>query len=70
MNVLWMPYDYYEVPDEHACLDFSNFLSTLLTIFHVINEKLHPAPLLIYLVNKRAEGSFFSNPACLLGISE
>ena len=38
--------------EEHACLDFSNFLSTLLAIFHVISEKFYPARLLIYLVNK------------------
>ena len=38
--------------EEHARLDFSDFLSTLLAIFHVINEKFHPARLLIYLVNK------------------
>ena len=38
--------------EEHARIDFSDFLSTLLTIFHVISEKFHPARLLIYLVNK------------------
>ena len=40
--------------EEHARLDFSDFLSTLLAIFHVINEKFHPARLLIYLVKKQA----------------
>ena len=40
--------------EEHACLDFSGFLSTLLAIFHVINRKFHPARLLIYLVNEQA----------------
>ena len=45
--------------EEHACLDFSNFLSTLLAIFYVINEKFHPARLLIYLVNKQAGWHFF-----------
>ena len=40
--------------EEHARLDFSDILSTLLTIFHAINEKVHPARLLIYLVNKWA----------------
>ena len=40
--------------EEHACLDYSDFLSTLLAIFHVINEKFPPARLLIYLVNKQA----------------
>ena len=49
-----MPYDYSEVPNEHARLDFSNFLSTLLN-----KRKTLPAPLLIYLVNKQAGGSFF-----------
>ena len=37
--------------EEHARLDFSDFLSTLLPIFHVINKKFHPARLLIYLVD-------------------
>ena len=45
--------------EEHAPLDFSDFLSTLLAIFHVINEKFHPARLLIYLVNKQAGWHFF-----------
>ena len=40
--------------EEHARLDFADFLSTLLEIFHVINEKFHPARSLIYLVNKQA----------------
>ena len=40
--------------EEHARLDFSDFLSTLFAIFHVINEKFHPARLLIYLVKKQA----------------
>ena len=31
--------------EEHARLDFSDFLSTLLAIFHAINEKF---PLLLY----------------------
>ena len=44
---------------EHALLNFSDFLSTLLAIFHVINEKFHPACLLIYLVNKWAGWLFF-----------
>ena len=32
---------YSEVPsrEEHACLDYSDFLSTLLSIFYVINRK-------------------------------
>ena len=50
--------------EEHSRLDFSDFLSTLLTIFHVINEKFHPARVFIYLVNKPA-GGIFSNPARL-----
>ena len=60
--------------EEHAPLDFSDFLFTLLAIFHVINKKFHPARLLIYLVNKQAV--WHSNPACLfrtarlLGTSE
>ena len=45
--------------DEHAHLDFSDFLSTLVAIFHVINEKFHSAGLLIYLVNKPAGWHFF-----------
>ena len=45
--------------EEHARLDFSDFLSTLLAIFHVINKKFHPARLLIYLVNKQAGWHFF-----------
>ena len=40
--------------EEHARLDFSDFLSTLLAIFHVINKKFHPARLLTYLVKKRS----------------
>ena len=35
--------------EEHAHLNFADFLSTLLAIFYVINEKFHPAHLLIYL---------------------
>ena len=42
-----------------ARLSFSNFLSTLLAIFHVTNKKVHPARLLIYLVNKQAVWHFF-----------
>jgi hypothetical protein len=45
--------------EEHACLDFSDFLSTLLAIFHVINKKFHPARLLTYLVKKQAGWNFF-----------
>ena len=45
--------------EEHARLDFSDFLSSLLAIFHVINEKFPPARLLIYLVNKQAGLHFF-----------
>ena len=61
--------------EEHTRLDFSDFLSTLFAIFHVINKKFHPARLLIYLVNKQAV-ALFSNPARLfrsarlLGTSE
>ena len=40
--------------EEHARLDFSDFRSTLLANFYVINEKFHSARLLIYLVNKQA----------------
>jgi hypothetical protein len=40
--------------EEHVRLNFSDFLSTLLAIFHVLNQKFHPARLLIYLVNKQA----------------
>ena len=45
--------------EEHARLYFSVFPSTLLAIFHVINEKFPPARLLIYLVNKQAGWHFF-----------
>ena len=45
--------------EEHARLNFSDFHSTLLAIFHVVNEKFHPARLLIYLVNKQAGWHFF-----------
>ena len=45
--------------EEHARLDFSDFLSTLLAIFHVINEKFPPARLLIYLVISKQGGTFF-----------
>ena len=45
--------------EEHACLNFSDFHSALLAIFHVINKKFHPARLLIYLVNKQAGWHFF-----------
>ena len=44
--------------EEHARLDFSDFLSTLLVIFHVINKKFLPARLLISLVNKQARWHF------------
>ena len=61
--------------EEHARLDFSDFLSTLLAIFHVINVKFPPARLLIYLVNKQAGWHFFQacslfRSALLLGTSE
>ena len=39
--------------EEHARLDFSDFLSTLIKIFHVKNKKVHPVHLLIYLVTSR-----------------
>jgi hypothetical protein len=45
---------YWLLIEEHARLDFSDFLSTLLAIFYVINEEFHPARLLIYLVKKQA----------------
>ena len=45
--------------EEHARLDFSNFLSTLLAIFHVINEKFQPSRLSIYLINKQTGWNFF-----------
>ena len=46
--------------EEHACLYFSDFLSTLLAIFHVINKKFHPARLLTCLVKKQAGWNFFA----------
>ena len=50
--------------EEHARLNFSDFLSTLLAIFHVINETFPPACLLIYLVISKQGGTFF--PSLLL----
>ena len=64
---------YSEVPnrrliEEHARLDFFDFLSTLFAIFHVINLEFHPARLLIYLVKKQAGWFFFQTclfiPVC------
>ena len=43
-------------PSKTAHIDFSNFF---LTIFHIVNEKFHPAPLMIYLLIKQAGGHFF-----------
>ena len=43
--------------EEHARLNFSDFLSTLLA--YVKNEKFHPAHLLIYLVKKQVRWNFF-----------
>ena len=53
---------------EHARLDFSEFLSTLLAIFHVINKKFHPACLLVYLVKKQAGWNFFPNLLVYFGL--
>ena len=39
--------------EEHARLDFSDFLSTLLEIFHVMNKKIPPCSF-INLLNKKA----------------
>ena len=47
--------------EEHARLNLSNFLSTLLANFYGLNEKFYPAPLLIYLVNKKAGCQFFQH---------
>ena len=55
--------------EEHASLDFSDFLSTLLAIFHVINEKFHPARLFTYLENKQAGGILFKPCSFILGCS-
>jgi hypothetical protein len=75
LTVAWKPYrgpTLKSLIEEHARLNLSDFLSTLLAIFHVISKKVHPARLLIYLVNKQV----FSNPARLfrsarlLGTSE
>ena len=54
--------------EEHARLDFADFLSTLLAIFHVIDEKFHPTRLLIYLVNKQAGGHFFPSLLVYFGL--
>ena len=51
--------------EEYARLDFSDFLSTLLAIFHVINTKFHPARLLTYFSKKASRVEFFPNPARL-----
>ena len=40
--------------EEQAHLNFSDCLSTLLEIFHIINKKFHPALFLIHLENKQA----------------
>jgi hypothetical protein len=58
-----------EVPNRRArLLSFFRCLSTLLAIYHVMNEKFHPAHLLIYVVNKQVEWHFFSNPAHYSGL--
>ena len=54
--------------EEHARLDFSDFLSTLLAIFHVINKKFPPARLLIYLVNKQAGWHFIPSVLVYSGL--
>ena len=62
--------------EEHARLDFSDFLSTLLAIFHVIRRKIPPCSFIKLLSKKAGKVEFFSNPACLfwfallLGTSE
>ena len=55
--------------EKHARLDFSDFHSTLLAIFYVVNEKFHPARLLIYLVKNKQIDILFQS-ARLLGTSE
>ena len=45
--------------NEHARLAFLEKISTILSIFHVINIKFHHTRLLIYLVNKQAGWCFF-----------
>ena len=45
--------------EEQACLDYSDFLSTVLAIFHAINKKFHPARLLTYLVKMQAGWIFY-----------
>merc|ERR1712051_989827 len=54
--------------EEHACLDLSDFLSTLLAIFHVINEKFPPARLSIYLVISKQVGTFFPSLLVYFGL--
>ena len=39
--------------EEHAHLDFSDFLSNLFAIFYVIKEKFHTTCLLIHFVKKQ-----------------
>ena len=43
--------------EEHACLNFSDFLSTLLAIFHVINKKNPPCSFINLLCKKKQAGS-------------
>ena len=70
ITVFWLlgPTTLKSLIEEHAGLDFSDFLSTLFAIFHVINEKFHPARLLIYLLKKQAGWIFFQTcsfiPVC------
>ena len=46
--------------NQHACLAFLEFFSTILSFFHVINGKFHLTRSLIYLVNKQAGRHFFT----------
>ena len=56
--------------EEHARLDFSDFLSTLLAIFHVINKKLHPARLFRSALLSGTSDSIFDELASFLVLTK
>ena len=54
--------------EEHARLNFSDFHSTLLVIFHEVKEKIHPAHLLIYFNVNMLTGLHFFQPCSFIPI--
>ena len=55
--------------EEHARLDISDFLSSLLSIFHAMfKQKIPPCSFINLFSKKAGKVGFFSNPACLLFI--